>query len=154
MASIHHKGRDNARTPMQWDRGDQAGFTTGTPWIQVNKNYTSINVEQQLRDPGSILNYYKKLIQLRKQYEVIVYGDYQMILDDHSEIYAYVRRLGNENLLVILNFFSGTPIFQLPYDLHVGATELLISNYSVENDGEVQEIKLQPYEARVYRFLS
>lgn len=154
MASIHHKGRDNARTPMQWDRSDQAGFTTGTPWIQVNKNYTSINVEQQLRDPGSILNYYKKLIQLRKQYEVIVYGDYQMILDDHSEIYAYVRRLGNENLLVILNFFSGTPIFQLPYDLQVGATELLISNYSVENDGEVQEIKLQPYEARVYRFLS
>ncbi|MDB5054602.1 MAG: oligo,6-glucosidase, partial [Bacilli bacterium] len=68
--------------------------------------------------------------------------------------YAYVRRLGNENLLVILNFFSGTPIFQLPYDFHVGASELLISNYSVKNDGEVQEIKLQPYEARVYRFLS
>ncbi|MFD2446964.1 alpha-glucosidase [Bacillus sp. CGMCC 1.16607] len=152
MNSIHHKGRDNSRTPMQWDSSEQAGFTRGIPWIEVNKNYTKINVEQQLQNPNSIFNYYKKLIQLRKQYEVIVYGDYQMILDDHKEIYAYVRTLGNEKLLVILNFFAGTPTFQLPEHLEIETPELLISNYPVQNNSEMKEIKLQPYEARVYRY--
>ncbi|UOF92518.1 alpha-glucosidase [Fodinisporobacter ferrooxydans] len=151
LKRIHDKGRDNARTPMQWNDGPQAGFTTGEPWIQLNTNYMDINVEQQLLDPDSIFNYYKKLIQLRKQYEVFVYGDYQLILEDHPEIYAYVRTFENETLLVILNFFGRTPTFQLPDCLHIEAPELLISNYAVAADREIQEITLQPYEARVYR---
>jgi oligo-1,6-glucosidase len=151
MNRIHHKGRDNSRTPMQWNNSEHAGFTNGTPWIQVNKNYQDINVENQLQDSNSILNYYKKLIQLRREYEVFVYGDYQLILADHHEIYAYVRTLGKEKLLVILNFFGGTPEFLLPEDMEVKDPELLISNYSVANFSP--KIILQPYEARVYRFV-
>jgi oligo-1,6-glucosidase len=152
MKSIYHKGRDNARTPMQWNAGEQAGFTTGNPWIQVNQNYTQINAEQQLKDPDSILHYYKKLIELRKKYEVMVYGDYQLILDDHPEIYAYVRTFDQEKLLVILNFFAGTSLFKLPEDLHVEAPELLISNYDGLDGKDVHEFELRPYEARVYRY--
>jgi oligo-1,6-glucosidase len=152
MKRIHHKGRDNARTPMQWDSSDQAGFTSGTPWIQVNENYRDINVSAQLDCSDSILNYYKKLIGLRKQFEVFVYGDYEMVMEDHPEIYAYVRTYGDERLLVILNFFGGTPTFQLPEELEVGQVkaELLISNYLVSESGGLEEIVLRPYEARVY----
>lgn len=152
MKSIHHKGRDNARTPMQWNSSFQAGFTTGTPWIQVNENYVKINVESQLDDPESIFNYYKKLIQLRKQHDVFVYGDYELILEDHPEIYAYVRTLEDEKLLVMLNFFGGTPTFELPGNQSITSPELLISNYAVEKEGTLNSVKLQPYEARVYRF--
>lgn len=153
MRRIYHKGRDNSRTPMQWDASNQAGFTTGMPWIQVNKNYKKINVASQVNDPESIFNYYKKLIQLRKQHDVIVYGDYHLLLEDHPEIYAYVRTFGNENLLVILNFFGKTPTFKLPEKLKLTDPELLISNYSVVYN-DLQEVKLRPYEARVYRFTS
>src|SRR4051794_29037967 len=88
LAAIYAKGRDNARTPMQWDSSLQAGFTTGTPWIKLNPNYTEINVEQALADPSSIFYYYQRLIRLRKQHLVIVYGRYDLILDAHEEIYA------------------------------------------------------------------
>ncbi|MBM7662716.1 oligo-1,6-glucosidase [Bacillus mesophilus] len=151
MKRIHHKGRDNSRTPMQWSTNDQAGFTAGTPWIEVNPNYSSINVEKQVQDPDSVLNYYKQLIQLRKKHEVLVYGDYELILENDTEIYAYTRTLGQEKLLVVLNFFGGTPTFRLPSSLHVESHELLISNYGVEEDVNIQEFQLQPYEARVYR---
>lgn len=153
MKRIHHKGRDNARTPMQWDSSENAGFTSGTPWLSVNENYSDINVEAQLDCADSIYNYYKKLIQLRKQYEVFVYGDYEMVMEDHTEIYAYVRKHGDERLLVILNFFAGTPTFQLPEELEVGKAELLVSNYPVSDDGGgLSECILRPYEARVYRW--
>ncbi len=151
MNSIYHKGRDNARTPMQWDDGQEASFTTGTPWIQVNPNYKDINVAQQLEDPNSVLNYYKELIQVRKQNDVLVYGDYHLILEDHPEIYAYTRTLGDEKVLVVLNFFGKTPEFKCPEDLVVEAPELLISNYEVEGVQSIQNVQLRPYEARVYR---
>jgi oligo-1,6-glucosidase len=151
LKRIHHKGRDNARTPMHWNTSAQAGFTTGTPWIDVNPNYTDINVEQQVQDPDSVFNYYKKLIQLRKKNEVIVYGEYELILEDDSEIYAYTRTLGDGKLLIVLNFFGGTPTFRLPSSFHVESQELLISNYSVEENEKIEEFRLQPYEARVYR---
>jgi oligo-1,6-glucosidase len=148
---VHAKSRDNARTPMQWDSSEQAGFTSGTPWIKVNPNYKEINVAEALADPSSVFHYYKKLIQLRKENPVIVYGTYDLILDAHEEIYAFTRTLEEERLLVILNFSGNNPEFQLPEIITFASTELLISNYEVTANEDIHQIPLRPYEARVYR---
>jgi oligo-1,6-glucosidase len=148
---VHAKSRDNARTPMQWDSTEQAGFTSGTPWIKVNPNYKEINVAEALADPNSVFHYYKKLIQLRKENPVIVYGTYDLILDSHEEIYAFTRTLEEELLLVILNFSGNNPEFQLPEKITFVSTELLISNYEVNPNEDIHQITLRPYEARVYR---
>ena len=148
---VHAKSRDNARTPMQWDTSEQAGFTTGTPWIKLNPNYKEINVTEALADPSSVFHYYKKLIQLRKENPVIVYGTYDLILDVHEEIYAFTRTLEEERLLVILNFSGNNPEFQLPENITFASTELLISNYEVTANEDIHQIPLRPYEARVYR---
>ncbi|MCX7772979.1 MAG: alpha-glucosidase C-terminal domain-containing protein, partial [Clostridia bacterium] len=137
--------------PMQWNSAPNAGFTTGTPWIAVNPNYTAINVAEAQKDPDSVLNYYKKLLKLRKQYDIIVYGDYKLILEDHEEIYAYTRTLGEEVLLVVLNFFGKTPVFELPIEMQYSKKELLIANYDVNSEEDMDVIKLRPYEARVYK---
>lgn len=151
LEKIYYKGRDNARTPMQWDDSKHAGFTDGTPWIQVNPNYKEINAKAALQDPDSVFHYYKKLIQLRKQHPVIVYGTYHLILEDHPLIYAYTRALGNEKLVVITNFSNETPVFRLPEDIVYTAKELLIHNYPVVESEELHEIRLRPWEARVYK---
>ncbi|MCW5882128.1 MAG: alpha-glucosidase [Anaerolineae bacterium] len=148
---IHAKSRDNARTPFQWDDSAQAGFTTGTPWIKVNPNYPAINARQALADPNSIFYYYQKLIRLRRENPVMVYGSYDLLLDDHPEIYAFTRTLDSDRLLVILNFGQGTPEFALPTDISYGAAALLISNYAVAPTEDIRHLTLRPYEARVYR---
>lgn len=104
LALLHAKSRDNARTPMQWDDRAQAGFTTGVPWIKVNPNYKDINVKQSLADPNSVFAYYQQLIRLRKEYPVFVYGTYDLLLDDHQEMYGFTRTFEDNRLLVILNF--------------------------------------------------
>jgi len=151
---FHAKSRDNARTPLQWNSSDQAGFTTGTPWIKVNPNYKEINVAQALADPDSVFHYYQKLIQLRKENPVIVYGIYDLILDSHEEIYAFTRTLEDDRLLVILNFSENTPEFNLPENITYSASDLLISNYKVDPPDNIHNIMLHPYEARVYRLSS
>lgn len=151
MEKIYYKGRDNARTPMQWDDSEHAGFTTGTPWIQVNPNYKEINAKVAMGDPDSVFHYYKKLIQLRKQHDIIVYGTYDLILEDDLLIYAYTRTLGKEKLVVITNFSSETPIFRLPEHITYSAKQLLISNYDVDEKEDLHEIRLRPWEARVYK---
>ena len=148
---IHAKSRDNARTPIQWDTSEQAGFTTGTPWIKVNPNYKEINVADALADPNSIFHYYKKLVQLRKENPVMVYGSYDLILHSHKEIYAFTRTLEEERLLVILNFSRNFPVFNLPEHISFSSTELLINNYSLNPDADLHQITLRPFEARVYR---
>jgi len=148
---IHAKSRDNARTPIQWDASEQAGFTTGTPWINVNPNYTDINVSQALDDPDSIFYYYQKLIQLRKENPVIVYGKYDLILPEHEQIYAFTRTLDADRLLVILNFSTESPVFNLPETISFSTSELLISNYKVDSGEYIRQFTLRPYEARVYR---
>lgn len=152
MESIYVKGRDNARTPVQWNASEHAGFTTGTPWIAVNPNYKEVNVEQAVADPDSIFHYYKKLIKLRKENEVIVYGAYDVLLDDHEQIYAYTRTLKKEKLLVILNFTDHRPEFKLPEDMICRDIEVLISNYEQPEEPDVTSIKLRPYEAVVYKY--
>jgi oligo-1,6-glucosidase len=148
---VHAKSRDNARTPLQWDAGEQAGFTAGTPWIRVNPNYKQINVAAALADPNSIFYYYKKLIQLRKDNPLIVYGSYDLLLDSHEEIYAFTRTLEAERLLVILNFSRNSPVFYLPENISFSSAELLLSNYNVDINENFQQITLRPFEARVYR---
>ena len=101
---ICHKSRDNARTPMQWDDSKNAGFTTGTPWIDVNPNYTKINAKEQVTRENSVFNYYKKLISLRKEYEIIVYGDYNLLLPEDSDLFVYERSLNGQKLFVACNF--------------------------------------------------
>ncbi len=150
LRMIHAKSRDNARTPMQWSTDTQAGFTTGTPWIKVNPNYKEINVAGALADPNSIFHYYKKLIRLRKENPVIIYGAYDLILDSHEEIYAFTRTLEEDRLLVILNFSRNSPVFYLPENISYSSMELLISNYNVDVNENVRQITLRPFEARVY----
>jgi oligo-1,6-glucosidase len=152
MESIYVKGRDNARTPVQWNDSEHAGFTTGTPWIAVNPNYEEVNVEKAIADPDSIYHYYKKLIQLRKENDVIVYGKYDLLLDDHEQIYAYTRTRKKEKLLVILNFSDHRPVFKLPEDIICRDVEVLISNYEQPEEPDVSSIKLRPYEAVVYKY--
>ncbi|WP_043932392.1 glycoside hydrolase family 13 protein [Bacillus sp. EB01] len=148
---IHERSRDNSRTPVQWDNSTNAGFTEGTPWIKVNPNYKDINVEAALEDKDSIFYYYQKLIQLRKQNEIIVYGTYDIIFEDDEQIYAFTRTLENEQLLVICNFSKETPDFVLPESISYSTKELLISNYEVDTNQPIEQLRLKPYEARVYR---
>jgi len=149
MDAIYKRGRDNARTPFQWNNKKNAGFTDGTPWIKVNSNYEQINAEAQLDDENSIYNYYKKLIALRKKHEIIVYGEYTLILEDNEDIYAYTRRLKEETLLVICNFSHNLTKFALPNSIKYTHKKLLISNYIIESD-TIEKIELKPYETRTY----
>lgn len=148
---IHQRSRDNARTPIQWDASEHAGFTTGTPWINVNPNYTDINVKAALKDKDSLFYYYQKLIQLRKQNDIIVYGKYDVILEDDEQIYAFTRTLGDEQLLVICNFSKETPEFVLPETIAFSGKQLLVSNYDVDANQSIVQFTFKPYEARVYR---
>jgi oligo-1,6-glucosidase len=147
---IYAKSRDNARTPVQWDDSEHAGFTTGTPWIKLNPNYKDINAKQALADPNSLFYYYQRLIRLRKEKPIIVQGNYDLILDEHQEIYAFTRTLEDERLLVILNFTKSKPVFVLPDSVSFSDKELLISNYSVDPAEDIRRLTLQPYETRVY----
>ncbi|CAM3824072.1 glucohydrolase [Bacillus luti] len=150
MESIYIKGRDNARTPMQWDGKKHAGFTAGEPWLAVNPNYKEINVEHAIQDENSIFYYYKKLIELRKNNEIIVYGSYDLILENNPSIFAYVRTYGAEKLLVIANFTADESVFKLPEDISYSEVELLIHNYDAESES-IDNITLRPYEAMVFK---
>ncbi|TDL77953.1 glycoside hydrolase family 13 protein [Peribacillus frigoritolerans] len=151
MDAIHKKSRDNARTPMQWNNSKNAGFTEGNPWISVNPNYPEINVEHSLQDPDSIFHYYKKLIDLRHTHKIIVYGGYDLLLENHPAIFAYTRTLGNERLLIVNNFYAVEAEFLLPENLPYKAAELFIANYPVDESEPISRIMLKPYESRVYK---
>ena len=140
---IAHKSRDNARTPMQWDASANAGFTTGTPWIAVNPNYKKINVADQLKREDSVFHYYQNLIRLRKENEIIVYGNYELLLPEDENIFAYTRTLDNQKLLVVCNFSKSEQKFDFSgYE----NAKVLISNYN--RDAREDGI-LKPYEATV-----
>ena len=138
---ICHKSRDNARTPMQWDDSKNAGFTTGTPWIDVNPNYTKINAKEQVTRENSVFNYYKKLIALRKEYEIIVYGDYNLLLPEDKDLFVYERSLDGKKLLVVCNFSENEREFDFNT---VKNGEILINNYT---DFNLNNKKMRPFEA-------
>lgn len=137
---------------MQWSAEPNAGFTSGTPWIKVNPNYTAINVADQLHDEDSVLNYYKKLLRLRRANPVFVYGDYSPVAESDPNIFAYYRSLDDQRVLVILNFSSSYQRFELP-----GAREkvLLLGNYGDTGPavGYGDQVDLRPWEARIYQCL-
>jgi oligo-1,6-glucosidase len=150
MRSIYAKGRDNARTPMQWTDSPNGGFTTGKPWLASNPNFTNINAEQAVRDPNSIYHYYRRLIELRKKHDVIVYGDFEMLAWEHGEIMAFRRTLGDRKLLAVMNFYGGYPEFELPEPFAGDRVSVLISNYEdMQEPGSSVRLKLRPYEAVV-----
>jgi len=151
MALVHAHSRDNARTPMQFDASPNAGFTTGTPWIKVNPNYSAINVQQALSDPHSILAYYRQLIALRKANPAMVYGRYDLLLEADEAIYAFTRMLEADRLLIILNFTGEAALFELDNAISFSATEPLIVNYPFDPAQDLRSLPLRPYETRVYR---
>ena len=142
--------RDNSRTPMQWDASPNAGFTTGTPWLQVNPNYAEINVAAQEADPESILNYHRRLIALRKAEPVLVHGRYTLLMKNDPQIYAYTRTLDGHRIVVITNL-TGRPAHYRHAGLSLHHANLLLANHAVERHPETDHLNLQPYEARVYR---
>lgn len=148
MGYLKRISRDNARTPMQWDDSANAGFTTGTPWIKVNSNYKTVNAKQQTTDPDSVFSYYKELIRLRHENDIIVYGEYELLEPQNEELFIYTRTWNNEQLMVLCNFTDKDVVIpaavmaQIPADAQV-----LISNHV----GNLEAV-LRPYEARVYRY--
>lgn len=150
MRLIYNRGRDNARTPIQWNDSPNGGFTTGTPWLKVNPNYRSINVEAALADKNSIFYYYQRLIRLRKEMPIIVYGRYDLILEDHPKLFAFTRSLEKEKLLVINNFSRDGVEFSLTAGSDYRNGRLIIANYDVDETKAGEKIDLRPYESRVY----
>lgn len=146
LRSLHAKSRDNARTPMQWDATTNAGFTDGTPWLQVNPNYTAINAADEVADAGSVFHYYQALIRLRKQYPIFSEGDFTLLFADHPALFAYQRRLGDQVMTVLCNFYKepltlpADAVAPLPLDT------LLRGNYDTPADAA----HFRPYEARIY----
>ena len=143
LAGLRTMGRDNARTPMQWDASEHAGFTTGEPWIPVNPNHTEINAAAAVADPDSVFHHYRRLIELRHAEPVVAHGDFTMLLGDDERVYAFTRRLADVELLVLGNF-SGE---DAPVALREARGELVLGNYA--DAGE--ELVLRPWEARVLR---
>ena len=151
MDMIWKSGRDNSRTPMQWNDTRNAGFTDGIPWMKVNPNYREVNVEQSLADADSIYHYYKKMIRLRKEHDVLIYGTYELALPEHAHIYAYTRTSGDAKVLVLANLFAEETEVSLPDALCVGEAELLLANDTVDEVGLEKHMHFKPFEARVYR---
>jgi oligo-1,6-glucosidase len=136
--------RDNGRTPMQWDSGSQGGFTTGTPWIKVNANYATINAAIEEKDPNSCLNFFKRLVLLRKNFPVLVYGGYRLLDKDNPRVYAYTRTLESKTMLILLNFTALTS--SVHTDIRLDKAKLLLDNYEKGPQGNT----LRPYEAAIY----
>ena len=149
MEIIRATARGNTRTPMQWNSESNAGFTTGTPWIGVNPNYPQINVEAQEEDPDSILNFYKEMVTLRKSDDVFMYGTYDLVQENHPEIYAYTRTLGEKRVLILCNLKGKDTSINLE-NMSVSSDQLLLANIPVEEHESMTELNFKPFEARIY----
>ncbi len=146
LAILSRTGRDNSRTPMQWDHSIHGGFSSVTPWFPANSNYREINVAQQREDNHSVLNFYRALIRLRRQMPALIEGNYQLLLPSHPHIYAYLRTLENQQILVIGNF-SACPQEVDSQQLALEGAQLLLGNYQDEGALHI----LRPYETRIYQ---
>jgi oligo-1,6-glucosidase len=164
---LRYRCRDNARTPMQWSDAERAGFTDGDPWLPVNPNHDRINVADARDDPDSVWHYYRELIDLRHDSDLLVYGDYHLLTDEHPQVWAYTRQSGDRRALVVLNWSDETatydPSDDLPGNVVADADPtLLLSNAAAgaavsgedpsasANADAFGELALGPYEARVY----
>ena len=145
MKCLMLRSRDNARTPMQWDDSEKAGFTDGEPWIKINPNCKEINAASQLDDPDSIFHYYQKLIALRKEKDIIVYGEFEPLCREDDQIFAYMRKLDEERLLTVCNFSQQSAEFEVPAEFE--GSQCLITN--LDRKVFKGKIVLKPYEAFV-----
>lgn len=145
LKSLEVKGRDNARTPMQWDDSKNAGFTEGTPWIKVNDNYVEINAKAEVQDENSIFNCYRKLVEFRKNNDTVVYGEYKLILEEDENVFAYTREYNGEKIVVVCNFYGNEVEVDLNNSVVENEFELIIGNYgdNITN----KKFVLKPYEA-------
>ncbi|MCP1109667.1 oligo-1,6-glucosidase [Lachnospiraceae bacterium PF1-21] len=150
MECLKLRSRDNARTPMQWNNKKNGGFTEGTPWINLNSNYSRINVERQMKERDSVFQYYKKLIRLRKENEVIVYGHFTAISRADEKIFAFKRELDEKRILVLCNYSKEATAFTIPEEFAIESGKIMISNYLAEECKK--EMTLRPYEAVVFAF--
>lgn len=150
LAVLHARSRDNARTPMHWTSGEHAGFTDGEPWLPVNPNHDVINAAAAVEDADSVFHHYRRLIDLRHRCDLVTTGRYRLILEDHPDIFAYLREaeVGGEALLVVCNFSGDEVEFTPPDDVPTGASEMLLSNYGVQRTPA--GFTLAPYEAVVF----
>ena len=148
MKSLCAKSRDNARTPMQWNNGPGAGFTEGIPWCRVNPNYTKINAEEALKDQNSVFYYYKKLIRLRKEEPILIYGTFELLCPEDEHVFAYAREWKGKKWLVAGNFYEKPACFDYP-----GKGRVLLSNYEQESETRLEQVKLRPYEAAIYEII-
>jgi glycosidase len=148
MESLCAKSRDNARTPMQWNSGPQAGFTKGTPWCRVNPNYTEINAEEALKDSDSIFYYYQKLISLRKEEPILIYGTFELLCPEDEQVFAYMREWMGKKWLVVCNFYGKPAEFDYP-----GRGRVILSNYRQDSVTQLEQMKLRPYEAAIYEMI-
>jgi oligo-1,6-glucosidase len=149
LAALRIMSRDNGRTPMQWDAGPWAGFSMAQPWIPINPNYTEINAEAAIVDPDSVFHHYRKLIELRHSEPVVVHGSFHMLLPHDEQIYAFLRRLGGVELLVLGNFSSADAVVDLPDAAEWAGADLLLGTQPDPEPGA--PLVLRPWEGRVYR---
>ena len=150
MACIRRKGRDNARTPMQWTAEKNAGFTQGTPWMPVNPNHTVINAQAQVGDPDSVFSFYQKLIRIRQEYDVVIDGRFELLMPEDEQVFAYLRDDGRQKLLVVCSFTDRPVRFCPPYPFSLDDMKLLLCNYPDAGSGA--SFVTRPYEARVYLY--
>lgn len=146
---LAQKSRDNARTPMHWSAEEHAGFTKGTPWIPAAKNYREVNAEKAINDSDSIFYHYQMLVELHKQYDIITYGDYQLLLAEDPRVFAFTRNWQTEQLIVVSNFYGEETVAELSIE-GLEDAELLLSNYGDNAHISDGEISLRPYESVVY----
>ena len=144
-------GRDNSRTPMQWNDTKNGGFTTGEPWIMVNPNYKTINVAAEERNPNSVLNYYKRIIKFRHNHDAMVYGAFKVYDLDNPDVFAYTRGSGNDRWLVLLNMSNKTIDFALPAGLGNSPGTLLIDNYEKIQRQSGSSVNMRPWEAMLFK---
>ncbi len=144
MESLCAKARDNARTPMQWDNSHVAGFTQSEPWYAVNTNYTEINANKALENENSIFYYYQKLIALRKQYQILVDGTFELLCPEDEQIFAYTRTWNNQKWLIVCNFYEKPVVFE-----YAGKCKVILSNYEQQKVISLKKITLRPYEAMI-----
>ena len=149
LQMINNEGRDNARTPMQWNAESYAGFSKQKPWLQINPNYKSINVESQINDVDSILNYYKKLLKLKKEHDIFSYGQFKEIEQNNEQVYIYSKILDNQKITVFLNFSEYEK--HIDYDFSNKKLDLLINNYKFVTK-TLSKLKLEPYQSLIYKF--
>ena len=150
LAALRVMSRDNARTPMPWDGSPHGGFTTGTPWLEVNASYPTINAAAVVADPGSVFHHYRRLIRLRHDEPTVALGDFTMLLPEHEQIYAFTRSLDGVKVLVLANFSGDNVTFDLPEAEDWSEAVLLLGNYE-QSPAPVASMTLRPWEALVFR---